>query len=291
MSRGDRAQQGQEAVRIAERACYRTTGGAEIQLGPAMDRCLTGTTLHRPEELERLLVEGPDSAGQSPRTQSLHKTRFTIANETTLAAAERMVVRNRYAKVLALNFASARNPGGGFLGGSQAQEESLARSSGLYRSLLTQPAYYEANRACDSALYTDHMIVSPDVPVFRDDTGALLDEPYFLSIVTAPAVNAGALLKNSPHLAPQILPTMKSRVEKLLALAAHLNYEHLLLGAWGCGVFRNEPESIGSLFASALLKDDRFRGRFRSVHFAVLDRTEGREIIRPFEQRFAHVPA
>jgi uncharacterized protein (TIGR02452 family) len=66
-----------------------------------------------------------------------------------------------------LNFASARNVGGGFLNGARAQEEDLARSCGLFRCLETQPEYYEVNRRTASLLYTDHIIYSPRVPWFR----------------------------------------------------------------------------------------------------------------------------
>ena len=224
MSRGARARQGQETVDISDRGWYQSPSGQRVTIEVEMQACLAGTTLHRPEELSRL-VKAP-----APPTE-VQATSYAVTNETTLSAAHRLVVFEGKSHVLALNFASAKNPGGGFLGGSQAQEESLARSSGLYRSLLTLPSYYEANRAHANALYTDHMIVSPGVPVFRGDDGELLETTYCLSIITSPAVNAGAVQTNSPQLVSQILPTMRVRTEKLLALAAHLGYEHLLLGA------------------------------------------------------------
>src|SRR6185437_10556724 len=99
-------------------------------------------------------------------------------------------------RVLALNFASARHPGGGFLKGSQAQEESLARASGLYACIAPLRGMYDANHRFRSCLYTDHLIYSPDVPVFRADNDSLLDHPYPVSFVTAPAVNAGAVRTN-----------------------------------------------------------------------------------------------
>ena len=98
----------------------------------------------------------------------------------------------RVARVVALNFASAKNPGGGFLGGAKAQEEDLARSSALYACMRDQRAYYDANRHEPSLLYTDHMIYSPDVPFFRDDRLRFLEDPFLLSILTAPAPNAAS---------------------------------------------------------------------------------------------------
>ena len=63
----------------------------------------------------------------------------------------------------------------GFLGGSEAREESLARSSALCATLISQLEYHERNRLRGSARYTEHMIGSPYVPVFRDDHGRVLD--------------------------------------------------------------------------------------------------------------------
>ena len=113
---------------------------------------------------------------------------IALTDETTLAAIARLGE-----PVAVLNFASAKNPGGGFLGGAQAQEETLARSSALYPCLCAQMAYYERNRACGSAMYLDLALWSPDVPFFRDDGGGWLDAPIHASVITCPAPNAGAL--------------------------------------------------------------------------------------------------
>ncbi|HZN35940.1 MAG TPA: TIGR02452 family protein [Pirellulaceae bacterium] len=275
MNRTSRAAIAQETVEIANRGWYETPAGKRVDISAAMDRCLSGTALYRPGELDRLPPRTGHPAG-------LHAA-FEVANETSLAAARRLVVERGCSATMCLNFASAKNAGGGFLGGSQAQEESLARASGLYRSLLTQDEYYAANRACGTCLYTDHMIFSPAVPVFRDDEGQLLEEPYCLDIVTAPAVNKGAILKNEPQRAHDIGPTMRGRIENLLRLAADRGCEHLILGAWGCGVFRNDPEEVASLFAF-VLGGEPFRNRFRTIVFAVLDSAPDERTIGPFRR-------
>ena len=279
MKRTARAQIAQETVAIADRGWYENAVGKRIEIGPWMQSCLQGTRLFRPDELDQLLAALQPAEADSA-------IRFQVTSETTLAAARRIVVEQGCPNALCLNFASAKNPGGGFLGGSQAQEESLARSSGLYRSLLTQGAYYDANRTCGNCLYTDHMILSPGVPVFRDDEGGLLNEPYRLSVLTAPAVNAGALHDKEPQRAAEIRPTLARRAASLLAVAAGANYEHLILGAWGCGVFRNDPAEVAGVFADAL-NDARFRHRFRSVTFAVFDTTPDQSVLGPFQHQFA----
>src|SRR5208283_3500713 len=112
-----------------------------------------------------------------------------------LEAARRLIAER--CRPAVLNFASATQPGGGFLSGSRAQEESLARSSGLYACLSGNPMY-EFHRTRRDAMYTDYFVYSPDVPVFRTDEGNLLEQPWRCSFITAPAVNAKAVLKRDP---------------------------------------------------------------------------------------------
>ncbi|MFY0673134.1 MAG: TIGR02452 family protein [Bacteroidia bacterium] len=213
----------------------------------------------------------------------LYETEFSVINCTSLEACERLKNEN----AMCLNFASAKNPGGGFLGGSQAQEESLARSSGLYYTLTKHQEYYQSNRNNRSFLYLDYMIYSPQVPVFKNDSGDLFEKPYTLSFITAPAVNAGVLLQRQAHLASEIEPTMKRRIERVLALAAEKGHHNLVLGAWGCGVFRNDPKIIANLFAKALLDGGPFAGVFKKVVFAVLDRKEPKPRFEAFSKEFS----
>lgn len=276
MSRSKRADIAKQTIDIVNRGWYALDSVGRVDVRRPIDACLSNTVLYRPEDLEYLGVN---------RAEVGCDTRFEVNNETTLSAAYRLVVEQGEQRVLVLNFASAKNPGGGFLGGSQAQEESLARSSALYASLQTQPDYYEANRRFNSTLYTDHMILSPDVPVFRDDEGRLLDSPYQVTILTAPAVNASTIRNDDRHARSQIRPTMARRIEIVLGVAAKHGYEHLVLGAWGCGVFRNDPNVIAELFADELTKSGQFRSQFKQVVFAVLDNHKDR-IIRPFRRYF-----
>ncbi|MDY7021272.1 MAG: TIGR02452 family protein [Cyanobacteriota bacterium] len=105
----------------------------------------------------------------------------------------------------------------------------------LYLSLTQDMTYYDRNRSHSSPLYTNHIVYSPSVPVFRDDRDRLIAPPYQISIVTSAAVNAGAVRQNKPAYIPQIQPTMEARICSVLAVALQHQHQSLVLGAYGCG--------------------------------------------------------
>lgn len=206
--------------------------------------------------------------------------------ETTLAAAARLA-RSRPDEPACLNFASAKNPGGGYRGGAEAQEESLARSSALVAVLEATRGFHDHHRRERDLLYTDRVIHSPHVPVFRDDRSALLDEPYTVTFLTAAAPNAGALRDRDPDRSSEVEPTLRRRATRVLAVAAHHGHRRVVLGAWGCGVFRNDPAQVAAAFATPL--SDEFATAFDDVVFAIHDRLPGQPVLQAFRDRFAHL--
>jgi len=183
----------------------------------------------------------------------------------------------------ALNFASARNPGGGFTTGAAAQEESIARSSGLYPCLTKHfEGFFVPARRAESGACTHDMIHSPRVPVLRDDGGQLLEQPYAVDFVTAAAPNIGVLRQKSKGKEAEQLAegALRERIPRVLDLFARHSARDLVLGAWGCGVFGNDPRTVASLFLQEL--GGCFRGRFRRVIFAVLDAKMARDFSEVF---------
>lgn len=253
-----------ETLLILDRGWYDHPAAGRVRIADDLARSVAGTRLWTPEQSQAALdalIPGQTVAGAVSRVE--------VTNETTLAAARRLG-----SPVGGLNFASAKNPGGGFRGGAEAQEESLARSSGLYRCLLEAPGFYAFHRSQRDPRYSDRMIFSPSVPVFRGDGGALLAQPYPVSFVTAAAPNAGALGAGHPHVAT--LPgVLSARAAKVLAVFWASGLRRLVLGAWGCGVFRNPPGSVAAAFAEHLGPGGIFRSAFELVTFAVLDRAPG----------------
>jgi len=211
-----------------------------------------------------------------------HTLNITVVNQTTMEAAQELLETD--GKTLMLNFASAKHPGGGFLNGAQAQEECLARSSDLYHTLITKNSnnFYDNNAYFGSSLYSHGLIHSPGVTFFKDDNGNLLDEPYQISVLTSPAVNAGAVTVNEPDNVGLINSTMDERIEIVLTFAADKGYDKLILGAWGCGVFGNDPDVISKIFKDKL--ENEFKGFFKEARFAVLDYSDDKKFIGPFEK-------
>lgn len=272
-----------QTVEILERGSYAREDGESITIEDALRTSVSNTEHYAPGDFREVFATRDKTLRDA---DSSAMTRYEVINTTTLAAARTLVENAPSRRVMCLNFASAKNPGGGFLGGSEAQEESLARSTGLHATINGVREYYETNRECGTCLYTDHMIYSPDVPVFRDDRGILLSSPYNVSFITSPAVNAGALAKTNPSEMSRIAPTMLGRIERVLALSVIHNHRALVLGAWGCGVFQNDPIDVAGWFHEHLCKQPTLRGAFDVVVFAVLDKTQNLNIIRPFEERF-----
>ncbi|MFJ3230789.1 TIGR02452 family protein [Streptomyces sp. NPDC086787] len=258
----------QETERIVAAGVYRAPGGHEVSLTAEIGAARAGTRMHGP---------GPVSVPDVPATT----TRVEVTGESSLEAARRMP-----GSVAVLNFASARNPGGGFLNGAQAQEEALCRASALYTCLLEAREFYDHHRAHRDPFYTDRVIHSPAVPVFRDDHGRLLDEPFTAGFLTAAAPNAGVVTRTTPERASELPRALSARAERVLETAAAHGYRRLVLGAWGCGVFQNDPARVAAAFRALLVPGGRFAGTFEHIVFGVLDRTPKAVVRAAFERAF-----
>ncbi len=267
MNRHERERIARETVEIVDRGRYQHPEAGRIDIAEAVEEACGGT------------VEYPFDADVPRPAAHDRKTTIEVDNETTLSAAHRLTERGF--DVAALNFASAYHPGGGFLDGAGAQEESLARSSALY-ACIRDREMYEYHRTNRDPMYTSWMIYSPGVPVIRTDGGKLLANPYRVAFVTAPAPNAGVVLDRDPSRRDELHEAMAERIDKVLAICAERDHDALVLGAWGCGVFGNDPNRVAPQFEEALSTD--YAGVFDHVAFAVLDPTPDRRYMEPFEQ-------
>jgi len=245
-----------------------------IYISPATNKPITMKNEFR-RAIEQSVVV-PENAFIPKRSIKIANPTLEITGEWTLQTARRLDLSLKSSRVALLNFASAKKPGGGFLNGSQAQEETIARSSGLYPCLTKfDKEYYELHKKQGpKLLYTHTMIYSPGVPVFRDDrTTKFLDEPYQVDIITAAAPNA------SKGKSPDHDKIFKNRIERVFSLAYSKDAEVLVLGAWGCGVFKNKYANVAKMFADTL---QRYHGAFLHITFALPDARSRAEFSRVF---------
>lgn len=256
-----------ETLAILKKKSYTAPSGKIVDISAALDGAVKGTILyHDQPTLPQLTCE----------------VRVEVTNETTAAAGARLVAEGK--DVVVLNFASARNQGGGFLAGAIAQEEDLCRASGLYVCLKSKPIFYNENILKEDALYTDNVIYSPNVPFIRDVYGLFLEDSFTLSVISAPAPNVRAMTEPDDKI---IYNTTRNRARKILGIATKHGHKNIVLGAWGCGAFGNDPRMVANIFME-LLKEIPV---FEHVCFAVYDTREPPVLYETFKEVCGSVPS
>jgi len=250
----------------------------ELDISEAIRTSVDGTQSYRPDEVCPKLLS-------IAKTGTNVTTHFDAINTTTLKAAKDLLEEQTDVPVAVLNFASAKNPGGGFLGGSLAQEESLASHSTLYQCLKNDPMY-EFHRPMKGGIYSDWCIYSPNVLVFREETNDSChpliqkeEDLWYMNVITCPCLNQGTA--KLPQ--EELLQQLEKRMRRMLSVLAAHHVGNVVLGAWGCGVFRNDPNTVAKLFAKLLCSEDSpFKNRWPKVVFAVLDKRPPHNTIKPF---------
>ena len=256
---------GRSALEAIRKGCYVTSAGQEVSWRDAVQAaCAAKRSID------------PDATLPSNERIPFPETKVQVTNETTLGASLRLVKRGL--RPLALNFANGIHPGGGFLGGARAQEEVLCRSSALYETLVDDPMYKE-HRKRPQPDSTDWAIYSPDIPVFRADDGTAVQNFWLLSVITCAAPYAPVIGQ------PRSGDLLKKRIHRVLAIARSYGYNALVLGAWGCGAFHNDPHRTAADFRDALAND--FSGAFSDIVFAITDWSQERRFLGPFREAFA----
>ena len=278
----DRKAIAKESLEIMRQGYYRIESKenqmpvqTKIDIKQDMEQSIKDSILITPSEGQELLKQYGERYSSLENQSQLT---IIVENISTVDAIRKLVLEGKE-KIGVLSFASAKNPGGGFLNGAKAQEESLAASSTLYRTLIVHEEYYRENRKCNSMIYTNHAIYSPDVVFFRDGSFRLT-EPVKASVLTLPAVNMGQVIQKGEDTA-EAERVMHRRMALALAIFAEQGARNLVLGAYGCGVFRNDPYLIAAWWKELLA--ERVGGCFDFVFHAVLDRSRSGDCIKAFE--------
>lgn len=221
----------------------------------------------------------------------------TVTRERSIECAMKWVKRDAAgSKVAVLNFASATRPGGGVATGSSAQEECICRCTTLYPCLTTKEAevrFYDPHRKNVGPLHNDDIIYTPDVAIIKNDDYDLLGEPLFIDVITCAAPNLRE--KNvsnynqerepAPDISPEELKALHvARARQILNAAVQNFVDVLVLGAFGCGAFRNDPEVVAAAYKEVLPE---YRKYFKAIEFAVYCRGKDTENYEAFKKELA----
>lgn len=228
---------------------------------------------------QTLILE--DDTVSVPTAQKSKKASIVVSGKRSLEAAEYYAKQGK--KVCVLNFASATNPGGGVVNGSSAQEECICRCTTLYPCLNSKylwQNFYAIHRAAGDPLYNNDCIYTPKVCVFKSDT--IFPEPlskedwWQVNILTCAAPNlrekpSNAMNPCAGNTAAKVTATelenlLTSRIRRIFEVAASNENDVLILGAFGCGAFRNPPEIVAKVF-NAVMQD--YLYHFETIEYAV----------------------
>ena len=200
------------------------------------------------------------------------------------------------------NFASASNPGGGISRGANAQEECLCRCSSLYFCLNTEKmweGFYRPHRNAHNPIHNDDIIYTPNVTVFKTDTAypKLMQEKewYEVNVITCAAPNLREHPSNAYNSGDgkqaikltdkELLALHEKRLRRILDVAVMEGNEVMILGAFGCGAFANNPEVV-ALAAKNVIEE--YRNAFKVIEFAVYCSAWDEENYRVFERVLAY---
>lgn len=223
--------------------------------------------------------------GRMKHTCHSGEHRYDDSAEVVVSRRRSFAAAARYngQKVCVLNFASATNPGGGVTRGSTAQEECLCRCSTLFAALDSSEmwhGFYTPHRRARDPLHNDDCIYTPGVVVFKSDT----DEPrlqpermwYTVDILTCAAPNLRERPGNEMNPGEgdravdisqdELRKLHEKRLRRVADIAVENGAEVLILGAFGCGAFRNPPEIVAQAMKTVV---DEYRNCFKTIEMAV----------------------
>ena len=223
-------------------------------------------------------------------------TQYNVENMDCLNAAKRL--QDDGYNVAVLNMASRQNPGGGVYGGAGAQEENIFRRTDLFKSMFQFASYasqyglpqssnqYPLNRNY-GGVYTPNAFVFRDV---EDKGYELMDSPFHMSFISVPGMNKPDLTAEG-MIAEYHVEPIKNKIRTIFRIGLIHNHDALVLGALGCGAFRNPPKHIAKLFHE-VINEPEFKNKYRRIVFAIIDdqnsylshNPEGN--VRPFEDEF-----
>lgn len=252
-----------------------------------------------PRRVAELKTETPEKVKYHPSGRvgfdTVNRDSFTAAQELRKSVCYRSdpdwgILPAGPNRVLVLNFANPDSPGGSVRQGGQGQEKDLCRKSTLLASLESEAAapFYAAHQAGASPLASDAILLSPNVEVFRDENNELLEKHFIVAVLSCAAPK---IIDAGPS-GGELEKMLYDRMMGMLHVAAAYRYHYLVLGAWGCGAFGNDPGQIAQLFRRSFKEfrrgDYTYRSYFRGVVFAVPDHSASQYRFNCFDRMCRH---
>ena len=202
----------------------------------------------------------------------VHKDIFnylSVESNTTFNAAKEYL---QYGKTAVLNFANPHNPGGGVHNGAMAQEECLCRSSNLYSCISNKNVfndYYLYHKYMNHYFFSDRLIYTKGVTVFKDDSDVPQIMPknewFNVDIITC----AAPYIAKRKYTNKTVLKELfKGRIKNIFEAAIDNDVAVIILGAFGCGAFKNPPEVVAKAFHEVIDKNN-YGNCFKKIVFAI----------------------
>ncbi len=237
------------------------------------------------ESLKRIRVFKDGNIPNHSAARYENEAKIIVSRKRTAEAA--WAYRN-LGRTAILDFASGTKAGGGARNGSNAQEESLCRISTLLPLLESEKArtYYTRNKENKDGMYSDSAILAPDVTFFRSDDNEMriLDESCWMKadvlVVPAPNLRRSGVPVGRDGIA-RYEHILQKRIEAIFKLASYAEDDTLILGAFGCGVFRNNPETVAEAFRKV---QQNYMKHFKIIEYAVYAKDEKDENYRAFRR-------
>lgn len=269
----------EETLGICRKGFYVSPTGARIELPPT-DGVLAASEFYR----------NPPKVDAIP---TCVVSTVDAVNADCIAVA-RELVDDGYNPIL-LNMANRHTPGGGVLNGARAQEETLFRRSNLCASLYRYDEYHAsligvgpADDGCYPMDRNTGGIYSGRVMFFRagaNEEDALLENPFECAVVSVAAINRPDLDADG-RLTDWAIAATKQKIRTMFRIGLIHRHDAIVLGAWGCGAFRNPPEHMAELFDD-VLHEPEFANKYRCVRFAIIeDHNSHHSNYAPFDKRF-----
>lgn len=175
-------------------------------------------------------------------------------NQDCIEVAKDLVTH--FGKTCMLNMASYKHPGGGVKRGAMSQEEELARRSNMMAGLELHEEQYP--------LAIDDLIYLKDVTFFKDGNYELIN-PFDCDVITLAAVNLNGLERPKNY-----LTIMLAKIRSMFYYAKQEGCKNIVLSAFGCGVFKNDPLEVAEMFQSVIMEPGILYG-FDNIYFAIIN--------------------